>query len=379
MPRTLLPPGCYDLLPPHAQAETQATAMLLSCFESYGYEEVSPPLLEYTESLLAGRGAEFAAQVFRVLDPDAQKVMGIRADITLQVARIAASRLSAAPRPLRLSYAGNILRVHGESLREKRQFTQAGMELIGAQSPEADAEVITLAALALKAVGINAITVDLNMPAIVALLLAEDALDEEEMEKGLHAIAHKDASALKSIPFKHSILLIDLLSAVGPAQSAFEKIKSLAMPASTKALVDHMEKLLSLLEPLEKEGVTLTLDATESRAFQYHSGISFSVFTPGVAQELGRGGHYRIDHDEGSEPATGFTLYVDSLRGIIPPAAKKPAIYLIGGIAEPARAELLSKGYRLICALPGNADAKDTARKLGCAFLYEHGAITPFK
>lgn len=377
MPRTLLPPGCYDLLPPHAQAETQATSALLSCFAAYGYEEVSPPLLEYTESLLAGRGAEFAAQVFRVLDPDAQKVMGIRADITLQVARIAASRLSAAPRPLRLSYAGSILRVHGESLREKRQFTQAGIELIGAQSPEADAEVITLAALALKAVGISTITVDVNMPAIVALLLAEDALDEEEMQKGLHAIAHKDASALKSMPFKHKNALIGLLAAVGPAEAAFASIKALALPAQVASLLDHLQKLLSLLAPLQKEGVTLTLDATESRAFQYHSGISFSVFTPGVAQELGRGGHYRIDHDEGSEPATGFTLYADSLRGIIPPPVKKPAIYLTEGIAEPARAEMAAKGYRLICALPDDGEAHDAARKLGCAFIHEHGKMTP--
>src|SRR5262245_18668843 len=142
MPKPLLPIGCYDLLPPYARQESELSAALLSTFESFGYEQVAPPLLEYSDSLLAGRGAALSAQVFRVMDPGAHKVMGIRPDITMQIARIASGLLATAPRPLRLCYNGLILRMQGDQFKGDRQLRQAGIELIGAASPEADAEVI---------------------------------------------------------------------------------------------------------------------------------------------------------------------------------------------------------------------------------------------
>src|ERR1700722_15652438 len=100
MTKTLLPTGCYDLLPPQARQESELSSALLSVFESFGYAQVSPPLLEYSDGLGAGRGAARSPQIFRVMDPEAHKVMGLRADITLQIARIAVSRLGHAPRPL---------------------------------------------------------------------------------------------------------------------------------------------------------------------------------------------------------------------------------------------------------------------------------------
>src|ERR1700676_719395 len=99
MSKTLLPTGCYDLLPPQARQESELSSALLSVFESFGYEQVAPPLLEYSESLLSGRGASLSPQIFRVMDSGTHKVMGLRADITLQIARIAASRLAHAARP----------------------------------------------------------------------------------------------------------------------------------------------------------------------------------------------------------------------------------------------------------------------------------------
>ena len=177
MPKTLLPAGCYDLLPPFARQESELSTALLGVFESFGYQQVSPPLLEYSESMLAGRGAGLASQIFRVIDPDTNKVMGIRADITLQIARIAASRLIQQPKPLRLSYNGLILRMQGEQLKGDRQLRQAGIELIGAASPEADAEVILVAAAALEKSGIHEFSIDLNLPGIVSSLLASERLD----------------------------------------------------------------------------------------------------------------------------------------------------------------------------------------------------------
>src|SRR5690606_35936945 len=104
-------------------------------------ERVKPPLIEFEDGLLSGPGAAVAADTFRLMDPVSQRMMAIRADMTLQVARIAATRLRNQPRPLRLSYAGQVLRVAGTQLRPERQFGQAGVELIGAACPAADAEV----------------------------------------------------------------------------------------------------------------------------------------------------------------------------------------------------------------------------------------------
>ena len=127
----LLPAGLSDVLTPDATFESSVLERLLADFATHGYDRVNPPLVEFEDSLLNGIGAGVAEQTFRLMDPESQKMMGIRADMTPQIARIAARRLSQAPRPLRLSYAGQVLRVRGSQLRPERQFTQVGAELIG--------------------------------------------------------------------------------------------------------------------------------------------------------------------------------------------------------------------------------------------------------
>ena len=195
--KTLLPSGCYDFLPPYARQESEISGKLLSIFEQFGYEQVSPPLIEYSDNLLSGRGNSLSSQIFRVMDSASNKVMGIRADITMQVARIARTRLAHAPRPLRLCYNGLIMRMNGEQLNPNRQLHQAGIELIGASSAQADAEVIIVAAEALKKVGIKKISIDLNLAEIVPSLLATEKLEEEQARDLLAAIAHKDVAALR--------------------------------------------------------------------------------------------------------------------------------------------------------------------------------------
>ncbi|MBX9634247.1 MAG: ATP phosphoribosyltransferase regulatory subunit, partial [Magnetospirillum sp.] len=132
--RALLPAGLRDILPLDAEHEAGVVGRLMAHFAAQGYERVKPPLIEFEETLLAGAGAATASQCFRVMDPLSQKMMGVRADLTPQVARIAVTRLAGAARPLRLSYAGQVLRVKGSQLRPERQFGQAGIELIGNDS-----------------------------------------------------------------------------------------------------------------------------------------------------------------------------------------------------------------------------------------------------
>ena len=142
-----------DALPPDAAHEAAIVERLLHVLGAHGYERVDPPLVEFEDSLLEGAGKGVALATFRLMDPVSQRMMGVRADITPQVARIAATRLSKAPRPLRLAYAGPVLRVRGDQLRPERQFHEVGVELIGTDRAEADSEVIALAAEALIAIG----------------------------------------------------------------------------------------------------------------------------------------------------------------------------------------------------------------------------------
>ncbi len=175
--RGLLPAGLADLLPPDAAREARAIDVAIERFAAFGYERVKPPLVEFEESLLGGPGAALGPQTFRLMDPVSQRMMGVRADMTVQVARIAATRLKNAPRPLRLCYAGQVLRVKGSHLQPERQFGQAGAELIGAPSASADAEIALLAASALGVLGITDITLDLTLPTLVPSLTAALGFD----------------------------------------------------------------------------------------------------------------------------------------------------------------------------------------------------------
>src|ERR1700743_2941241 len=129
--RGLLPAGPRARVPPDAETEAAAVGALMEGFAAHGYQRVKPPLLEFEDSLLAGSGAAVAEQTFRLMDPVSQRMMGLRADTTPQVSRIATTRLAHEPRPLRLSYAGQCLRVRGSQLAPDRQIAQAGIELIG--------------------------------------------------------------------------------------------------------------------------------------------------------------------------------------------------------------------------------------------------------
>ncbi len=160
----LLPAGLADTLPPEAEREAAVVEAMMEAFATHGYERVKPPLLEFEDSLLAGSGAAVAEQTFRLMDPVSQRMMGLRADTTPQVARIAATRLARVPRPLRLCYAGQVLRVRGTQLAPERQLPQAGVELIGAASAAADAEVAVVAVEALAAVGLRGVSLDITLP-----------------------------------------------------------------------------------------------------------------------------------------------------------------------------------------------------------------------
>lgn len=383
----LLPAGLRDVLPPEAAHEARVVEALLSQFAAHGYERVRPPLVEFEESLLAGSGAAMASQTFRLMDPVSQRMMGVRADITLQIARIAATRLAGAPRPLRLSYAGEVLRVRGSQLVPERQLCQVGVELIGAASAEADAEVISMAAEALGAFGVNNLSVDLTSPRLVPALVSALALEKTGAADDLRdALDHKDAARVSAAAGPHAKLFGALLSAAGPADQALAALQKLDLPRPVKAEASHLAEVVRLVRA-ELPALDLTIDPVENRGFEYHTGVSFSLFVPGVRGELGRGGRYvagapfaRRAKGAGEtvgagEPATGFTLAMETVLQALPdPEPARRLFVPVGTPPETAR-RLRIDGWAVVAGLAPVQDEKREAARLGCAHALVDGKI----
>ncbi|MFN3075670.1 MAG: ATP phosphoribosyltransferase regulatory subunit [Alphaproteobacteria bacterium] len=367
--KTLLPAGLRDVLPPDAAFEAGATHDVMAFFARHGYDRVRPPLIEFEESLLSGSGAAMSSQTFRVMDPLSQRMMGVRADMTLQVARIATSRLSNAPRPLRLAYAGQVLRVKGSQLRPARQFGQAGIELIGATTPAADAEVVLLAAEALMALGVAGVSVDLNLPTLVPSILAELGVAERQREELRLALDRKDAAVVAAGPAGG--MLSALLAAVGPADRALSALESVPLPARAAAEREALIQVATLV----REGLpdlALTIDPVEHRGFEYHAGVSFAIFARGAADELGRGGRYHAGNG-GDEPATGATLFMDAVLETLPPLARPSRLLIPAGTSRVTVADLQRQQWVTVAALDPGADLRAEALRLGCSHAYVEG------
>jgi ATP phosphoribosyltransferase regulatory subunit len=370
----LLPAGLRDLLPSEAETEAASVAAIMDVFTAHGYQRVKPPLLEFEDGLLAGPGAAMSEQTFRLMDPDSHRMMGLRADMTPQVARIATTRLGHWPRPLRISYAGQCLRVQSAGLAAERQIAQAGIELIGHDSPEADAEIVRVGAEALAAVGLTRISFDLTLPPLVPTLLAEAGLPEAARASLGRALDRKDAAAVAERGGPLAGTLTDLLLAAGPADRALEALLAAALPPSARALAERLAATVTTIRSHMPE-LRLTVDPVEFRGLRYHTGVSFSVFAPGHPEELARGGRYRCGLAEPGEPATGLTLYPDAVLRAAPPREPRKRVFVPAEAPPEAAARLRTAGYATVAGLDAQTDPADEARRLGCGFYL--GATGP--
>ena len=368
----LLPAGLHDLLPPEAEAEAHSVDAMLEVFATYGYQRVKPPLLEFEDSLLAGSGQAVADQTFRVMDPESHRMMALRADITPQIARIATTRLAAAPRPLRLSYAGQCLRVAGQQLAPERQISQAGIELIGNDTPEADAELVAVAAEALAAIGLHRISIDLTMPKLLPAILDAAALPPPTRHHITKALDRKDAAALRAHAGPLAATLEPLLLAAGRPARALQALADAALPPPARILAERLAATVAAIETLAP-GLTLTVDPVESRGFRYHTGICMTVFAPGRHEELGRGGRYISGGGEAGppEPATGLTLYADAVLRAAPPRAARTRVYIPTGTPAAAARHLRAQGHATVIALAPTQDTQAEARRLHCTALLQ--------
>lgn len=379
MPRSphpaLLPPGFADLLPPHAGLEGEMTHNLLRLYASWGYERVTPPLIEFEESLLAGAGYGMSRHIFRLMDPLSGRMLGLSADITVQVARIATTRIPAQPRPLRLAYAGQTVRQLNSEHRPERQFGQVGFELIGSAAPGADAEAIHLACASLAAIGIENGTLDISLPTLIVAICGAAGLSAQESGALRHALDRKDRAAVTAIGGMAGALAAELLRLSGAIEPALEGLARLDLPPQARAERDH---LFAVWDIVAKLGLTqtVTLDLVEHRGFEYQTGLSFTLFAGERGTELGRGGRYfskAHDDDGAGEPATGFTFYSNNLLSVSNFPARAPQLYVPRETNIAITKQFREKGYITIMALEPDSDPVAAARALSCTHILRDG------
>lgn len=370
--RALLPAGFVDLLPNEAGHEAATVERLMALFGAQAYVRVKPPLVEFEESLLTGAGAAMARHSFRLMDPVSQRMLALRPDMTLQVARIAAVRLRNAQRPLRLCYAGQVVRVVGDALRSARQFGQLGCELIGSAAVEADVEAVLLAASSLVEIGAAGLSVDLSSPTLAASIIDAAGLAPEQAKQLRSALDRKDAAAVASLGGAVAGTLGSLLRDSGEARRALTALAKIDLPARAAEDAQRLRDVVDAVQARAPE-LSLTVDLVENRGFEYHIGLCFTLFARGVRGELGRGGRYLAGGDftgGTGEPATGFTLYTDTILSALPPQAIARTVF-VPLAAPPGTARSLRKaGWSTLGALAETGDPRAEAKRLGCTHVW---------
>lgn len=365
MNKPLLPSGLFDLLPPHAEAESLLVSTLLSHFRSCGYEQVSPPLMEYEDTLINQRDKHLSTQSFRVMDPLSQKMMAVRADMTMQIARIAGSLLFEAPRPLRLCYMGQTLRTTPEPTRSTRQFRQIGIEMLGCNDVLADVEVMQTAVTGAHALGMKNLSVDVNLSSLFDHLTSHMEPDQREALR--ESLRRKDIAAIEAFGQED---LTMLAKTIGPAKTALETLSQHPFRADVKRSIETLATTCHLLQERLSGSISITIDPLEMKGFGYYTGLSFSVFLTDESVEVGRGGRYRTEY---GEDATGFTLYIEDLLSVIASGGDKPRLLVPSDTSEDKARHWRQQGYVVIYALTD--DTKGEARRLNCSHRIHNSTI----
>jgi ATP phosphoribosyltransferase regulatory subunit len=372
----LLPSGFEDLLSPESETEFFAISKLMKTFSQFGYTRVKPPLAEFEETMLGdGPGSALAQETFRVMDPLSHRMMALRSDITAQIARIAQSRLFDEPRPLRIAYANDVIRTRASQQRTLRQFCQAGCEMIGADTEDSDIEIAVVALSGLAALGVQNASMDFALPRLMDMIFESHALPHSEQESVRAALKGREDGALLNLKDKKlSALLRDLLQISGPADTALKKLKALNLPKEAKNAVQRLETVIAGTQKAADEwgikNIRLTLDPLETKGFDYHNGVTFTMFSKNTRGELGRGGRYTIynsERDSGS--AAGFTFYMDSLRPVMQSAPSKRYIHVAASESWALVQTLQIEGW---CVVRGS-DKKQHAAT--CSHIYKNGKI----
>jgi ATP phosphoribosyltransferase regulatory subunit len=361
----LLPEGVSDVLPAEAARLEALRRRLLDCCATWGYQLVIPPLMEYLDSLLTGSGHDLELMTFKITDQLSGRLMGVRADITPQVARLDAHTLKVEG-PARYCYAGTTLNTRPASLAASRCPVQFGAELYGYEGVAGDIEILRLMLETLGLAGCRDVQLDLGHVAIfrgLARVAGIDGADEAALFDIFQRKAVADLNdflAARALAPEHVERFQGLLRLAGGIE-VLGRARALlgGLAADIDAALDALAAVANALAVSHRE-VGLYFDLTELRGYHYHTGLVFAAYTPGLRAELAKGGRYdSVGEAFGrARPATGFSADLKTLLAcdgvsaasalILAPAGDEPA--LRGAIAA-----LRATGERLRQALPGEA------------------------
>ncbi len=370
-----LPEGVEELLPPCAWQLELLRRRLLDLYYRWGYELIVTPFIEYLDALLTGVGTDLALQTFTLTDQLSGRLLGVRADITPQAARIDAHRLQRDV-PVRLCYLGTVLRTRPDGLGGTRSPMQVGAELYGHAGTASDIEILTLMLATLAETGLSGVHVDLGHVAIYRTLAQAAGLDDEAESVLFDALQRKARPEIAALlarlvdPAQHRRWLAALPELNGGAEvlEAAEHVLAGAPPAVTRALAELRAVIDGLSRSMPE--TVWHIDLAELRGYHYHTGLVFAAFVPGSGRAVALGGRYdHIGEIFGrARPATGFSTDLRQLVALIerqvplgiaiyaPPVPDDPS--LAARVAELRRC-----GERVIQGLPGQ---NGTGRQLGC-------------
>jgi ATP phosphoribosyltransferase regulatory subunit len=370
----LLPEYIEDVLPAEAARIETLRRSLLDLFKVHGYQYVIPPMLEYMESLITGVGHDLDLATFKVVDQLTGRLMGVRADMTPQAARIDAHLLNHQG-ITRLCYAGSVLRTRPDGLAQTREPLQLGAELYGHAGIASDIEIQRLLIKALHAIGIEQVHLDFSHVNVFGSLIESRQINPQ-LEQDLYAaLKSKDQSAVAALTNgldKATREALLNLTELNGDKTILAKAAEL-LP-STPAIKQALDSLAQAADGLQDLGVSVSFDLSELRGYHYHSGIVFAAYAQGYKGPLALGGRYdEVGQAFGrARPATGFSL---DLRGVVTalsPAQSEMAIFapaqndssLVDKIAA-----LRAEGYVVIQELPG---VTSDFAELNCNKKLEH-------
>ncbi|GAB4117679.1 MAG: ATP phosphoribosyltransferase regulatory subunit [Sideroxydans sp.] len=357
----LLPEYIQDILPEEAWRIEGMRRDVLQLLHLSGYQLVSPPLIEYAESLLIRDSADMDLRTFKLVDQLSGRTLALRADITPQVARIDAHLLNRQG-VARLCYAGSVVHTHPAGLMSTREPLQIGAELYGHTGIESDLEIQRLMLHSLSLLGIRDIHLDLGHVDVFQALLGDTAVPGE-LERALFiALQHKDVPALRDLvrvlPAAQQASLLALPQLHGGVE-VLARARSL-LPQGTRisAALGQLEQAVQELQPLVG---SIGIDLAELRGYHYHSGMVFAVYHPRSHDAIALGGRYdNVGKSFGrARPATGFSMDLRQISSLLPPA-QPPRAILAPDRADPALdravAELRGQGEIVLVDLLGEAE-----------------------
>ena len=356
-PPPQLPKGARIYLPDEVARKRHVERALLDVFERWGYREIITPTFEYFEVLSAGTDVALQENMFKFVDRDTGRVLALRADITPQIARIVATRLRDAPKPIRLAYVTNVFRDDDSQVSRYRELYQAGVELLGLDKPEAEVEVIAMAIEGLRALGLHRFQIDLGHPDFFRGLADESGVSPSAEGELRTALSRKDTSTLErlvgelKIPDAVGDALLALPGLVGHEEVLDRAAAFAGNPRSARALANLAEvyRLLAIYGLAD----TVLLDLGEVRGFDYYSGMHFDTYVAGFGASLAAGGRYdhmlaRFGYDC---PAVGFAFDVARALDVmqaqgVPVELPGPDFFIIDFTPEKTAALSLARRLR---------------------------------